>query len=123
MQRTEREKSLDFLFVFHYLYSVIFGVLYHGTTAVIKVQGDVSYSGSDDGHNHGLQHSVSTLVYVSAENIMLGNMLNLKSEYYNCQVINFSKHSTCKYRLFIKIITTRKYNFIHTLAVNYMSII
>lgn len=72
MQRPEKKsKSLDFLFVLHYLYSVIFGVLYHGATAVIKVQGDVSHSGSDDGHNHGLQHSVSTLVYVPAENITL----------------------------------------------------
>lgn len=74
MQRPEKKsKSLDFLFVFHYLYSVIFGVLYHGTTTVVKVQGDVSHSGSDDGYNHGLQHSVSTLVYVSAENITLAN--------------------------------------------------
>lgn len=72
MQRPEkRSKSLDFLFVFHYLYSVIFGVLYHGATAVVKVQGDVSHSGSDDGYNHGLQHSIPTLVYVPAENITL----------------------------------------------------
>lgn len=72
MQRPEkRSKALDFPFVFIYLYSVIFGVLYHGTTAVIKVQGDISHSGSDDGYNHGLQHSIPTLVYVPAENITL----------------------------------------------------
>lgn len=72
MQRPEkRSKALDFPFVFIYLYSVIFGVLHHGTTAVIKVQGDISHSGSDDGYNHGLQHSIPTLVYVSAENITL----------------------------------------------------
>lgn len=72
MQRPEkRSKALDFPFVFIYLYSVIFGVLHHGTTAVIKVQGDVSHSCSDDGHNHGLQHSIPTLVYVPAENITL----------------------------------------------------
>ena len=50
-----------------YLHSVLFGVLQHGTTVIVEVQGYVAHCRCDYRNNHGFQHSISTLVYVSLD--------------------------------------------------------